>query len=112
MPGQHIPDSMDASQHTANSRAPVLKVSSAHKAVAKFRALTRDLPSTCWDPLGSPPTPSHPWALLQHLLLGGSWVVIFGVISPLIWVTTMVTLLIAPLLTAHEPPSRAKAKGS
>ena len=40
-------------------------------------------------------------------LLGGSWVVISGVISPLIWVITIVTLLITPLITNHEPPSRA-----
>ena len=39
-------------------------------------------------------------------LLGGSWVVISGVISPLIWVITIVTLLIGPLITTHEPPSR------
>ena len=37
-------------------------------------------------------------------LLGGSWVVISGVISPLIWVIAIVTLLI----TTHEPPSRAR----
>ena len=41
-------------------------------------------------------------------LLGGSWVVISGVISPLIWVITIVTLLITPLKTTHEPPSSAK----
>ena len=39
-------------------------------------------------------------------LLGGSWVVISGVINPLIWVIIIVTLLIIPLITAHEPPSR------
>ena len=33
-------------------------------------------------------------------LLGGSWVDITGVISPLIWVITIVTLLITPLITA------------
>ena len=31
--------------------------------------------------------------------LGGSWVVISRVISPLIW---LVTLLITPLITTHE----------
>ena len=41
---------------------------------------------------------------LRQGLLGGSWVVIGGVISPLIWVITIVTLLITPLI-AHEPPS-------
>ena len=40
-------------------------------------------------------------------VLGGSWVVISGVLSPLIWVITIVTLLITPLITTHEPPSSA-----
>ena len=39
-------------------------------------------------------------------LLGGSWVVISGVISPLIWVISIVTLLITLLIIAHEPPSK------
>ena len=39
-------------------------------------------------------------------LLGGSWVVIFGGISPLIWVISMVILLITLYITTHEPPSR------
>ena len=42
-------------------------------------------------------------------LLGGSWVVVSGVISPLIWGISficIVTLLITLLITAHEPPSR------
>ena len=39
-------------------------------------------------------------------LLGGSWVVISGVISELIWVVSIVTLLITPLFTTHEPPSK------
>ena len=34
--------------------------------------------------------------------IGGSWAVISGVISPLIWVIIIATLLI----TTHEPPSR------
>ena len=37
------------------------------------------------------------------VVLGGSWVVISGVISPLICI---VTLLITPFITTHEPPSR------
>ena len=28
-----------------------------------------------------------------------------GVISPLIWLITIVSLLITPLITTHEPPS-------
>ena len=39
--------------------------------------------------------------------LGGPWVVIIGVINPLIRVISKVTLLITPLITTHEPPSRA-----
>ena len=42
------------------------------------------------------------WVVLG--LLGGSWVVISMVISPLIWVVTIVTFLITPLTTTHEPP--------
>ena len=44
--------------------------------------------------------------LVKARLLGGSWVVISGVISPRIWVISVVTPLIAPLATTHEPPSR------
>ena len=39
-------------------------------------------------------------------LLGGSWVVISGVIRPLSKVISMVALLITLLRTTHEPPSR------
>ena len=42
--------------------------------------------------------------------LGGSWVVISGVISPLIWFSTIVTLLITPLITTHEPPRKKCAE--
>ena len=38
-------------------------------------------------------------------ILGGSWVFISGVISPLMWAITIVTLLKTPLRTTHEPPS-------
>ena len=31
--------------------------------------------------------------------------VISGVISPLIWVVSIVTLLVTPLITTYEPPS-------
>ena len=44
-------------------------------------------------------------------LLGGSGVVISGVISPLIWLISIVTLLITLLITTHEPPSRDQAWG-
>ena len=36
--------------------------------------------------------------------LGGSWVVISGVINPLIWVITKAALHITLLITTHEPP--------
>ena len=39
-------------------------------------------------------------------LLGASWVVVGGVIGLLIWVILAATLLITPILTTHEPPSR------
>ena len=45
-------------------------------------------------------------SLRQPALLGGSWVVINGVISPLMGVITIVTLILTPLITTHEPPSR------
>ena len=44
--------------------------------------------------------------------LGGSWVVIGGVISPLIWVITIVTLLMTPLIatrTSKQASSRVAA---
>ena len=40
-------------------------------------------------------------------LFGDPWVVISGVISPLILVILIVTLLITPVLTTHEPRCRA-----
>ena len=42
---------------------------------------------------------------IKERLLGGSWVVISRVTSPLIWIVTTVTLLVTPLITTHEPPS-------
>ena len=55
------------------------------------------------------PTAPTPGPVSNHRevnLLGGSWVVISRVISPLIWVITIVILLITPHITTHEPPSR------
>ena len=43
-----------------------------------------------------------------RVVLGGSWVVISRVIGPPIGVITIVTLLITPLITTHEPPSRVE----
>ena len=43
--------------------------------------------------------------MVEALVLAGSWVVISGVISPLIWVVAIATLLRTPLITTHEPPS-------
>ena len=45
-------------------------------------------------------------------LLGGSWVVRSGVISPLIWLISIATLLVTLLITTHEPPSRIYRKVS
>ena len=37
-------------------------------------------------------------------LLGGSWVVVNGVMNPLIWIIAILaTLFITPLITTHEP---------
>ena len=36
----------------------------------------------------------------------GAWVAIRRVISPRLWVITILILLITPLATTHEPPSR------
>ena len=46
------------------------------------------------------------------LVLGGSWLVTSGVISPLIWVISTVTLLRTPLITSHEPPSTPGSRGA
>ena len=39
-------------------------------------------------------------------VIGGSWAGISGVISPLIWLISIVTLIVTPFITTHEPPSR------
>ena len=46
------------------------------------------------------------WNYTMLEILGGSWAVISGGRSPLRRVTTIVTLLITPHITTHEPPSR------
>ena len=48
---------------------------------------------------------SQPLALSPSLR-GGSWVVITGVISPLLRVISLVALIVTLLITAHEPPSK------
>ena len=48
----------------------------------------------------------HVWGpKLQPSILGGLWVLISGVRSPVIWVISIVALLITLLITTHEPPS-------
>ena len=42
----------------------------------------------------------------KSYLLGGSWVVISGVISSVTIVITQIRALIAPLTTTHELPSK------
>ena len=41
-------------------------------------------------------------------LLGGSGVVISGVISPPIWAISILTVLMTLLISSHEPPSKIK----
>ena len=43
------------------------------------------------------------WAHGPLGVLGGSWVVVSGVISPLTWAVSIVILLITLLITTHEP---------
>ena len=46
------------------------------------------------------------------VILGGSWVVTSGVLSPLIiWVISIVTLRITLLIATQEPPSRGSGLG-
>ena len=48
-------------------------------------------------PEGPPPRFALSEDFVAQGLLGGSWVVISGVISPLIWVISILTLLTTPL---------------
>ena len=50
------------------------------------------------------PTPSS----FTKSVLGGSWVVISGVISSVTIVVTHIRALITPITTTHEPPSRVR----
>ena len=43
--------------------------------------------------------------MASSTILGGSRVVVFGVLSPLIVLVRIAALLISPFITAHEPPS-------
>ena len=56
-------------------------------------------------------TPQQSFLLGFRALLGGSWVVISGVISRVTIVITQIRGLITPLLTTHKPPSRVKHSG-
>ena len=47
---------------------------------------------------------SHVVAVVA-IILGGSWAVGSEVVSPLIWVITIVAVLISAIITTHEPPS-------
>ena len=44
-------------------------------------------------------------------LLGGSWVIISGVISGVTILITHIRGLTTPLITTHEPPSRVPLQG-
>ena len=75
--------------------------------------LTHPEPNKKRPPTPNPTFPLHPNPKSYDrccnpsplTLLVGSWVVISGVISSLIWVIRKDTLLITPLITTHEPPS-------
>ena len=72
-----------------------------------FENLSSDSSPTCFYAATLPC--EHEAVFRAHCrpcILGGSWVVISGVISPLLWVISIVTLLITLLITTHEPPSR------
>ena len=47
---------------------------------------------------------------VSSTLLGGSWVVISGVINPFIWLVTTVILLTNLLIAHHEPPSTTHSR--
>ena len=50
---------------------------------------------------------SHmPVIMLSRALLGGSGVVVSGVIGPVLWVVSIVIRLKTLLIATHEPPSR------
>ena len=59
---------------------------------------------------GPQPASRYEANLAFKTLLGGSCVVISRVISPVIWVTILFVLLITPLITTHEPPSRSETR--
>ena len=59
-----------------------------------------------------PAVPVSPIFVWSVDLLGASWVVISGGISPPIRVIIVGTLLITPLITTREPPSGACSWGS
>ena len=54
------------------------------------------------------PSPEAETALTlkTRILLGGSWVVINGVISRVTILISHIRGIIAPLITTHEPPSK------
>ena len=75
------------------------------KAVPKIRQAQGPNPKNLPDP----GAPSFFFFHHCHPLLGGSGVVISRVLSPLIWVISIVTLLITLLITTPEPPSRVSS---
>ena len=52
------------------------------------------------------------WIQGINLLLGGSWVVIHGVISRVTVLITHIRGLITPLIATHEPPSTPISQGN
>ena len=73
----------------------VPKLTRAHKGSA----------ATTWTSIAGQRAKAQSLCSCNVSLLGGSWVAISGVVSPLIWPISRVTLLITPLMPIHEPPS-------
>ena len=69
---------------------------------------TLNIPKPLWYPIRSPyRIPLKELSVWAHgSLLGGSWVVLSGVISRVTTLITHIKGLTTPLITTHEPPSR------
>ena len=84
-----------------------------HPHVPQLQRKTPDAPTKALTPhcgqgrkRGPPISERSSYSNCTQNLLGGSGVVMSRVLSPLIWVISIVTLLITRLITTQEPPSR------
>ena len=67
-----------------------------------------EAPSLCGRPPRARPVPLRANGRKSEMrVLGGSWVVINGVILRVTILISHLTGLITPLITAHEPPGRS-----